>query len=72
MESQDLELIEKHRGTNEALDRLYEEHLKLDAEAEELESRRVLLDDDRKRLNVLKKLKLEGRDRMEEILQTLR
>ncbi len=32
MEKNDLELIEKHRGSNYELDRLYTEHLKLDEE----------------------------------------
>ncbi len=72
MEKKDLELIEKHRATNRELDRLYRDHLKLDGEVTRLEQIRIRTMEENKQLGILKKTKLEGRDRMEEILRTLR
>ncbi|MBT4287938.1 MAG: DUF465 domain-containing protein [Deltaproteobacteria bacterium] len=72
MEKKDLELIEKHRKTNYDLDRLYEAHLKLDNEVSELESKSFLTPEEKKHIAVLKKTKLDGRDKIELILQTLR
>jgi uncharacterized protein len=72
MEKKDLELIEKHRETNYDLDRLYQEHLKLDGEVTELESKHFLTPEEKKQVAILKKTKLDGRDKIETILQTLR
>ena len=72
LEKKDLELIEKHRKDNYELDRLYEEHLRLDEEVTRLESLRVLTPEEQRQLSVLKKTKLDGRDQMERILSTLR
>lgn len=72
MEKRDLELIEKHRETNYDLDRLYEEHIRLDTEVAELESKKYLTPEEKKQVAVLKKTKLDGRDKIEIILQTLR
>ena len=72
MEAKDLELVEKHRGENYELDRLVKDHTSLEAEIEALEKTKGLSADDEKALHKLKKVKLEGRDRIEEILETLR
>ncbi len=72
MEKNDLELIMKHRESNYELDRLYTEHLKLDEEVARLEQIKIQTPDDQKQLGGLKRTKLEGRDEMEKILQTLR
>ncbi|MBU2644119.1 MAG: hypothetical protein ABIK68_03765 [bacterium] len=72
MEQADLEIIEKHAKDNNKLDRLYKEHLRLEAEIEKIQSIRIKSHDEEKKLRQLKKLKLEGRDQMELIFQTLR
>jgi len=72
LEQADLEIIEKHAKDNNKLDRLYKEHLRLEAEIEKIQSIRIKSHDEEKKLRQLKKLKLEGRDQMELIFQTLR
>ena len=72
MEKKDLELIEKNRETNYDLARLYEAHVKLDSEVLELESKSFLTPEEKSHVAVLKKTKLDGRDKIEIILQTLR
>jgi len=72
MEKKDIELIEKNRETNYDLDRLYEAHVKLDSEVSELESKGFLTPEEKNHVAVLKKTKLDGRDKIELILQTLR
>lgn len=72
MEQADLDLIAKHAKDNNTLDRLYKEHMRLEEEIERLQSIRIKSPDDEKKLKQLKKTKLEGRDQMEQIFQTLR
>lgn len=72
METKDLELIEKHRRSHRELDRLYTGHLMLDEEVAKLERVRIKTPEDQKQLSILKRQKLEGRDKMETILRTLR
>jgi uncharacterized protein len=72
VEAQDLELIMKHAKDNNQLDRLYKEHLKLEAQIEQLQNIRIKSPEDEKELKRLKRIKLEGRDQMELIFQTLR
>ncbi|MDT8446420.1 MAG: YdcH family protein [bacterium] len=72
MEAKDKELISQHRKSNYDLDRLMKEHDALEAEVESMEKTKGLSDDDEIRLHRLKKDKLEGRDQIEAILQTLR
>jgi len=72
LEAQDLELIKKYAKDNNKLDRLYKEHLRLEAEIERLQAVRVKTMEEEKELKRLKLVKLEGRDQMEEIFQTLR
>ena len=72
MEAKDLELIEKHRATNYELGRLYTRHLALNEEVTALESKKVLTPEEERRLHDIKKAKLEGRDKIENILSGLR
>lgn len=72
MEESDLELIRIHAKDNNQLDRLYKEHLRLETELEELQSLRIKSPEEEKKIKNLKRVKLEGRDQMEQIFQTLR
>lgn len=72
MEQADLDLIEKYSKENVQLDRLYKEHLRLEKEIEKIQSIRIKSPEEEKKLRELKKVKLEGRDQMEQIFQTLR
>lgn len=72
MEKSDLELIEKHAKDNNELDRLYKEHIRLEGEIEALQVLKIRSPEESKKLKELKRVKLAGRDRMEEIFQELR
>lgn len=72
MEEADLDLIRKHAHDNNELDRLYKEHIRLDKEIEELQALKIRSPEESKKLKELKRVKLAGRDRMEEIFRTLR
>jgi len=72
LEQADLDLIAKHARNNNELDRLYKEHLRLEKEIDKIQAVRIKSPEDEKKLRELKKVKLDGRDRMEEIFQTLR
>ena len=72
LEQADLDLITKHAKDNNQLDRLYKEHLRLGQEIEKIQSIRIKSAEEEKKLRELKKVKLEGRDQMEQIFLTLR
>ena len=72
MEKTDIELLEKHAKDNNELDRLHKEHLRLETEIEKLLSIKIMSPTETQRLKKLKRQKLEGRDRMEQIFKTLR
>ena len=72
MEQTDLDLIKKHAKDNNPLDRLYKDHLRLEKEIEKIQSIRIKSPEDEKELRKQKKLKLDGRDSMEQIFKTLR
>ena len=72
MEQRDLDLIEKHRKDNYDLNRLATEHGELGAQIEKLESAKGLADNEQIDLHKLKKKKLDGKDKIEKILATLR
>jgi hypothetical protein len=72
LEKSDLELIEKFAGQNVELDRLHKEHLRLESEIEALQTVKIRSPEEIKKLKELKRAKLAGRDRMEEIFQSLR
>lgn len=72
MEASDLELIKKFAKDNNELDRLYQSHRKMETDIEKLQAISIRSADAEQKLRDLKKVKLEGRDRMEQIFQTLR
>lgn len=72
MEAADLELIEKYKQENYELERLWTEHLDFEEKIEKLEGVTVLTSAEEQDLHKLKKLKLQGRDELEEILKTYR
>lgn len=72
MEVADLKLIEEHAKDNNELDRLYKEHVKLEKEIDQLQALKIRSPEESKKLKELKRVKLSGRDRMEEIFQSLR
>ena len=72
MEAKDLEIIESNRKDNYQLDRLYKEHLDLEAQIDKLEAAKGLGAEEEKQLHNLKKQKLDGREQLEGILQGLR
>ncbi len=72
MEAADINLIQKHRNSNYALDKLYREHERLGEEIDKLDSGKGLGADEQGKLHALKKNKLQGRDDIEAILATLR
>ena len=57
-------------ASNEEYRRLYEEHTELESRLEALSEKVVLTDAEQIEESKLKKLKLAGRDRMEEIART--
>lgn len=72
MEESDLELLKKHAKDNNELDRLHKEHLRLEKEIEALQVLKIRSPEESKKLKELKRVKLAGRDRMEEIFKSLR
>jgi hypothetical protein len=69
MEPQDLALIECLLPSHPELRRLWQEHLRLDRELEELHGRRFLSAEEEERRQEIRKDKLAGRDRIEAILR---
>ena len=69
MEPRDVALIERLLPAHPELRRLWEEHLRLDRELEELRDRRFLTSEEEARRRDLQKTKLAGRDRIETILR---
>ncbi len=72
MELNDIELIKKYAKDNNELDRLVKEHKRLEEEIEVLQSVKIMSPVETKKLKELKKIKLAGRDKMEEIFNSLR
>jgi hypothetical protein len=72
MEKQDLELIEKYSLVDEELRRHIEEHRRYEAILENLSKRAYLSPEDELEEKRVKKLKLKGRDRIEQILSKYR
>jgi uncharacterized protein YdcH (DUF465 family) len=69
MEPRDIALIEHLLAADPVLRRLWEEHLRLDRELEQLHDRRFLTREEEARRQELRKTKLAGRDRIEAILR---
>lgn len=72
MEDSDLKLLKEYAKDNNELERLYNEHIRLENEIEKLQAIRIRSPEESKKLKELKRVKLAGRDRMEEIFQELR
>jgi len=72
LEKKELDLIEKHRHSHYELGKLMKDHDALEAQIAGMERTKGLSAGDEKELHRLKKVKLEGRDRIEEILKTLK
>lgn len=72
MEKKDIELIEKYIGKDVELKKYVEEHGELEKKLEELYNKPYLTADQEVEVKRLKKMKLAGRDRIEEILKRYR
>jgi len=72
MENKDLELIREHIGEDEELRLLWQEHQELEAKLESFESMKYLGTEDDLHRKQLQKLKLSGKDRIEEVLRKYR
>ena len=72
MEKRDLELIEKYSPVDEELRRHIEDHRRYEEILENLSKRAHLSPEDELEEKRVKKLKLKGRDRIEQILSKYR
>ena len=72
MEKKDEELIEQLIPENEELRKLVKEHKEFESQLDELKKRLYLSDDENREKKRVQKLKLAGRDRIEQILKDYR
>lgn len=72
MEDTDLQLIRKLIPKDRELKNLWDEHLEYEEKLEQLNKRRYLSTEEEMRRKELQKLKLHGKDRIEEILRKYR
>ena len=72
MEQRDLELIKKYSPVDEELREYVEEHKRFEQQLEEFNSRVHLTPEEAVEQKRIKKLKLKGRDRIEQILAKYR
>jgi len=72
MEKRDKLLIEKHIKTDDELKKFVEEHILFEKQLDELSDKVYLTPDEEMKQKELKKLKLAGRDKIEEILKKYR
>lgn len=72
MESTDIQLIEKHRKTDENLNELYRQHLDYEKKLEKFDKKLFLSPNEELQRKELQKLKLKGKDLIEKILLTYR
>ncbi|KMY65770.1 hypothetical protein AAU61_20260 [Desulfocarbo indianensis] len=72
MDKQDIALIEKLTQENQELAALWREHQQLDAQLDAMAQRTYLSPQDEQEVKRLKKVKLAGRDRIEQILAAYR
>jgi uncharacterized protein len=72
MEKRDQELIEKLIPDNPELDKLVKEHRKFEVQLEEFNKKIYLTEEENRQRRSLQKLKLAGRDRIEQILRAYR
>jgi uncharacterized protein len=69
MEKRDQELIDRLIPENEELGKLVKEHQEFETQLEEFKKRLYLSEEQNREKKRLQKLKLAGRDRIEEILR---
>lgn len=72
MEEKDLQLINKIVPENPELKKLWEEHLDYKAKLDEFNRKKYLSAEDELKRREIQKLKLAGKDRIEEILRVHR
>ncbi len=72
MEPNDIALIQENLEQNPELAKLWSEHLELEKKLEEMNQRIYLSTEEQLERKQLQKLKLAGRDRIEQILAELR
>ncbi|MBI4237133.1 MAG: YdcH family protein [Deltaproteobacteria bacterium] len=72
MEQSDLDLIARYEQNNPALATLWKEHCNFERQLSKLESKPFLTATEQLERNRLKKLKLAGRDQIEQILNQYR
>lgn len=72
MEKRDEELIARLIPENEELGKLVKEHKEFESQLEELNKRLYLSDEENREKRRLQKVKLAGRDRIEQILRDYR
>lgn len=72
MEQRDLELIEKNKTNNKALEALYREHMDFEHRIEKFNNKMFLTPSEEIERKNLQKMKLAGRDKIEGILRDLR
>jgi uncharacterized protein len=72
MEDTDLQLIRKLIPKDQELKRLWDEHLDYEVKLDQFNKRRYLSTEEEVRRKELQKLKLQGKDKIEEILRKYR
>ena len=72
MEQRDKLLIEKHISHDEELKKFVDEHVLFEKQLDELNDKIYLTPDEEMKQKELKKLKLAGRDKIEQILKKYR
>ena len=72
MEESDIELIRKLLPNDEELRRLWAEHLDLEKKLDQYNKKRYLSSEEEMKRKEIQKLKLAGKDRIEEILSKYR
>ena len=72
MEQYELELIAKYGKQDRELNRLWEQHLEYEKQVEKLESKTNLTPQEDSELKQIKKLKLAGKTRMQQLLEKYR
>lgn len=72
MEENDIELIRKLLPNDEELRRLWAEHLDLEKKLEQYNKKHYLSSEEEMKRKEIQKLKLAGKDRIEEILSKYR
>lgn len=72
MEKRDIELIERYVASDKLLSMLYTEHVQLERKLEKFNSKPYLTPSEELERKEIQKVKLIGRDKMEDILRRYR